>query len=102
MYIYIFKQILMLSGIGPKDHLIKHGIKPILNLPGVGQNLQDHVAMGGNVFLFISPPSTLPTGAGIVPPRLLTFKTLYEFLIEHEGPLYNMIMSEVLGFVNTK
>jgi choline dehydrogenase len=35
-------QILMLSGIGPADHLRQTGVKPVLNLPGVGQNLQDH------------------------------------------------------------
>jgi choline dehydrogenase len=35
-------QILMLSGIGPADHLRQAGIKPVLDLPGVGRNLQDH------------------------------------------------------------
>lgn len=36
-------QILMLSGIGPKAELAKHGIKQLHNLEGVGKNLQDHV-----------------------------------------------------------
>ena len=36
-------QLLMLSGIGPKDELAKHGIAVEHELPGVGQNLQDHV-----------------------------------------------------------
>ncbi|KNC86745.1 hypothetical protein SARC_01124 [Sphaeroforma arctica JP610] len=35
-------QLLMLSGIGPKDQLNKHGIEVVHELPGVGQNLQDH------------------------------------------------------------
>ena len=34
--------ILMLSGIGPKDHIESFGIKLKADLPGVGQNLQDH------------------------------------------------------------
>ena len=34
--------ILMLSGVGPSDHLLKHGITPVIDLPGVGQNLLDH------------------------------------------------------------
>ncbi|MFD8980932.1 GMC family oxidoreductase [Streptomyces sp. NPDC059564] len=34
-------QLLMLSGIGPRDHLAEHGITPLLDLPGVGANLQD-------------------------------------------------------------
>ena len=36
-------QLLMLSGIGPQDHLKDKGIHPIVDLPGVGQNLQDHL-----------------------------------------------------------
>lgn len=39
-------QILKLSGIGPADELRKHGIKPIINLPGVGENLQDRYEIG--------------------------------------------------------
>ncbi len=38
-------QILMLSGIGAADSLRKSGIAPRLDLPGVGQNLQDHTAI---------------------------------------------------------
>jgi choline dehydrogenase-like flavoprotein len=37
-------QLLMLSGIGPADHLTATGIAPRLDLPGVGGNLQDHIA----------------------------------------------------------
>ena len=36
-------QLLMLSGIGPADHLRQHGLPVIHDLPGVGQNLQDHL-----------------------------------------------------------
>lgn len=36
-------QILMLSGIGPAEELHDHGIGTILDLKGVGRNLQDHV-----------------------------------------------------------
>jgi choline dehydrogenase-like flavoprotein len=36
-------QILMLSGIGPKAHLLDHHIAPVHDLPGVGQNLHDHI-----------------------------------------------------------
>ena len=35
-------QLLMLSGIGPKDHLAEFGIEIKKDLPGVGQNLRDH------------------------------------------------------------
>ena len=35
-------QILMLSGVGPSDHLREHGIETVVDAPGVGQNLADH------------------------------------------------------------
>lgn len=38
-------QILQLSGIGPKDVMQKLGIEPQMDLPGVGQNFQDHPTM---------------------------------------------------------
>ncbi len=39
-------QVLMLSGIGPADHLRSVGVEPVLDLPGVGSNLCDHLASG--------------------------------------------------------
>ena len=36
-------QLLMLSGVGPADHLEEHGIDVEAGLPGVGRNLQDHL-----------------------------------------------------------
>ncbi|MDG4596027.1 MAG: choline dehydrogenase [Candidatus Contendobacter sp.] len=36
-------QLLLLSGVGPRAELAKHGIPLVHDLPGVGQNLQDHL-----------------------------------------------------------
>ncbi len=36
--------LMMLSGLGPADQLRKHGIAPLHDLQGVGQNLVDHVS----------------------------------------------------------
>jgi choline dehydrogenase len=36
-------QLLMVSGIGPADHLRSHGINVVQDLPGIGANLQDHL-----------------------------------------------------------
>jgi choline dehydrogenase len=36
-------QILQLSGLGPAGVLAAHGIAPLVDLPGVGENLQDHL-----------------------------------------------------------
>jgi choline dehydrogenase len=43
---YNSPQLLMLSGIGPADHLRAHAIAPIVDAPEVGGNLQDHIHAG--------------------------------------------------------
>jgi choline dehydrogenase len=40
--VYGSPQLLMLSGIGPAEHLQKHGIKVVKDMPGVGSHLHDH------------------------------------------------------------
>lgn len=39
-------KLLMLSGLGPADSLQDHGIDVLVDLPGVGQNLHDHLLLG--------------------------------------------------------
>ena len=36
-------QILQLSGIGPREHLLRLGVEVVADLPGVGANLHDHL-----------------------------------------------------------
>ena len=43
---YNTPQLLMLSGIGPKEQLAKHKIPVRVNLPGVGKNMQDRYEVG--------------------------------------------------------
>ena len=38
-------QLLLLSGVGPAQQLAEHGIPVVLDKPGVGENLQDHLQM---------------------------------------------------------
>ncbi|MBN8957649.1 MAG: GMC family oxidoreductase N-terminal domain-containing protein, partial [Rhizobiales bacterium] len=38
-------QLLQLSGVGPAEHLAEHGIPLVLDKPGVGANLQDHLQL---------------------------------------------------------
>lgn len=47
-------QLLLLSGIGPKEHLHDHGIPVIQDLL-VGYNLQDHVSVNGLEFIVNKP-----------------------------------------------
>ena len=45
-------KLLMLSGIGDANALRSLGIDVVENLPGVGENLQDHVLLSGVVFKY--------------------------------------------------
>jgi choline dehydrogenase len=55
---YHSPQLLMLSGIGPADHLAMREIEPRLDLPAVGENLSDHAA-AYNVWTTPEPESLL-------------------------------------------
>lgn len=48
-------KILMQSGIGPAAHLSSVGVDVRLDLPGVGQNFQDHILAAGVVFEYPDP-----------------------------------------------
>jgi len=50
-------KLLMLSGIGPAQHLAEHGIELIADRAGVGQNLQDHLEL--YIQMAASKPITL-------------------------------------------
>ncbi len=55
-------QLLMLSGIGPQQHLREVGVRVVLDLPGVGANLHDHprsAVIYGTVHRF--PPGSTTT-----------------------------------------
>lgn len=54
-------QLLMLSGVGPAKHLESVGIEVVLDLPGVGLNLHDHLV--GSVSYAAAKPMPMPSGA---------------------------------------
>jgi choline dehydrogenase len=84
-------QLLMLSGVGPADHLQAHEITPLLDLPGVGQNLQDHLAVVATYAC--SQPVSL-AGAE-------RFPNLLRYLLFGRGPLTSNV-AEAAGFVKTR
>ncbi|XP_035736062.1 glucose dehydrogenase [FAD, quinone]-like [Vespa mandarinia] len=88
-------QLLMLSGIGAKSHLEDLGIPVIQDSPGVGQNLQDHIAVGGLIFLIEHKISLVFT-------RLVNINTALRYAITENGPLTSSIGLEVVGFLPTK
>ncbi|XP_028981963.1 glucose dehydrogenase [FAD, quinone] [Diachasma alloeum] len=87
-------QLLMLSGVGPKDHLEQHGI-PVIQSSAVGENLQDHVGLGGLTFMVNQEVS-------MVESRLHSVSAVMRYAVFGDGPLTVLGGVEGLGFVNTK
>lgn len=52
-------QLLLLSGIGPKNELNRIKVPVVLDLPGVGQNMYDHMSHFGPTFVVNSTRQTL-------------------------------------------
>lgn len=93
-------QILMISGIGPEEHLKEHEIEVIHNSPGVGENLQDHVASGGGNYLITNPISN--DSLSLIAPKVMQVDSIRNFAFEQRGPLYAMPACEIMAFINTK
>ncbi len=84
-------QLLMLSGIGPVDHLTSVGVEPRVDLPGVGENLQDHP------FVLVCYESTKPESlADAEKPR-----SLLEYVLRRSGLLTSNV-GEAMAFIRTR
>ena len=73
-------QLLMLSGIGPADHLKAFGISQVVDLPGVGANLQDHLDCA--IRFEASQPTTLTPYLGLLKGGLAGAR----YLLRGDGP----------------
>ncbi|MCF8469113.1 MAG: choline dehydrogenase [Sneathiella sp.] len=71
--------LLMISGIGPADDLRKFNIPALADLPGVGQNLQDHLE------LYVQQECTQPVTLYNVMPPLAKLKVGLEWMLFHSG-----------------
>jgi choline dehydrogenase-like flavoprotein len=88
-------QLLMLSGVGPRQHLEELGIPVIKDLK-VGYNLQDHVSMAALAFLINDSVSLIE--------ERLVFNPNYglDYLINRNGPLTIPGGAEGIAFIQTK
>lgn len=82
--------LLMLSGIGPAEHLRSHGIQVVVDLPGVGKNLHNHVSYG--LDYTIDEPDS---------PDLNT-NSADEYLYNQTGPLSCTGLAQVTGMTNSR
>ncbi|XP_011873623.1 PREDICTED: glucose dehydrogenase [FAD, quinone]-like [Vollenhovia emeryi] len=81
-------KLLMLSGIGPKEHLQEFGIKVINDLP-VGQNLQDHILTGLDLIV-------LNESLGLNPSDIFNPMSAFNYFFFGKGP-WTSSGIEVLG-----
>lgn len=93
-------QLLKISGIGPHDELMKHKIDVIFHSPGVGENLQDHIASGGNTYLIENPIAN--ETLSFIAPKVLEIPSLRQFVFNKTGPLYGNPFCEVMAYISTK
>ncbi|XP_046675280.1 glucose dehydrogenase [FAD, quinone]-like [Homalodisca vitripennis] len=82
-------QLLMLSGIGPRRHLNKLGIKVVQNSK-VGYNLQDHTIMRGFIV-------TLDIHTSTPDP----IESMFQFLINSRGEFSGPNFLSIAGFIKT-
>jgi len=73
-------KLLMLSGIGPWEHLGQHGIEVVLDLPAVGSHLQEH--LGLQVY-----PFAINQSLGLLNP--VTPENVQAYVLNGTGPLVN-------------
>ena len=89
-------QILMLSGIGPRQHLTDMGIQTVLDLPGVGENLHDHL----DIVQQVSAPQ-LTQSVGVTLGGVWTLlKGIFEWREKRTGPLTSNV-AEAGGFIKS-
>ncbi|QSX00090.1 GMC family oxidoreductase [Haloterrigena alkaliphila] len=81
--------LLLLSGVGPADHLADHDIPVVEDLPGVGRNLQDHLQVGVNYEC--ETPISLADADSLV--------NLLKYFLLKRGPLTSNV-AEAGGFAN--
>ena len=83
--VYGSPQLLMLSGVGPAEHLNKHGIAVIKDMPGVGSNLHDH--FNTYVAYKCAQPVTMNDLVNSLPRRILAGM---QYAFGRTGPLASM------------
>lgn len=90
--------LLMLSGIGPAKQLTELGIKIVSDIPGVGENLQDHVRLP---ILFASKTEAPLPAQPLTFPDIVRFASAYaRFFLDQNGPMSSQ-NCEAGAFVKT-
>lgn len=86
-------KLLMLSGIGPEQHLNELNIKVVKNL-SVGRNLQDHLTYTGLAFTINKPISLSLISS-------LNLQPVFDYLSNGNGPLASLGGAEGVAYIKT-
>ena len=89
-------QILMLSGIGPAAELQKHGIAVVHDLPGVGENLHDHI----DVVQVVNAPHLKDLFGVSLSGLVQAIKGIFEWR-KHRTGMLTTNFAEAGGFIKT-
>ncbi|PYH48002.1 GMC family oxidoreductase [Aspergillus saccharolyticus JOP 1030-1] len=81
-------QLLMVSGIGPAELLGEHDIQQIVNLPGVGQNMWDHITFGPTYRVAMQTLASVPTRPGYLAQLIRQYTTERRGLLTNPGGDY--------------
>jgi choline dehydrogenase len=68
-------QLLMVSGVGPSNQLQQLNIPVVANLPGVGQNMQDHILFGPSYRVNLETSTKLANDAAYLLEQGVLFET---------------------------
>ncbi|XP_046683423.1 glucose dehydrogenase [FAD, quinone]-like [Homalodisca vitripennis] len=83
-------QLLLLSGIGPKEDLQKVGVPLVHHLPGVGRNLHNHVAF--RISFYTNSTATSD----------LNWATAMQYMLNRDGVMSSTGLSQTTAMIKTK
>lgn len=85
-------QLLMLSGIGTKEHLEQHNI-PVKKILAVGKNLQDHI--------YVPLYFEFHRSAPLESTQTDLLDNIYNYIVHKSGSFSNIGVADLIGFLNT-
>ncbi|CAB3374224.1 Hypothetical predicted protein [Cloeon dipterum] len=87
--------ILLLSGIGPQQHLNEIGIDVVKDAPFVGKNLQDHILFLGNIFALTN------VNLNTADPEQFKVEEFFKYLMHRTGYYSTIGTYDFMSFINT-
>ncbi|CAF9922341.1 MAG: hypothetical protein HETSPECPRED_005044 [Heterodermia speciosa] len=91
-------KLLLLSGIGPREELARHGIEVIHHLPGVGKNLRDRLWVE---LVTVQKPNSHHRSSYIDSPATLE-EARTQYLKDKSGPLSDFDLPQMIAYLKSE